>query len=218
MPNWCTNTITITGDKKRIATLSRVIDTLIKKTSPPEDTKEVPGLFQTLIGRNPQVTKEKYEDGGWYSANTDWYGCKWDIDVYEGMFDITDDTISFSCDTAWSPPVNFLENLCRMYDTSATITYFEPGCDFAGKMEFNPTGTSLQEDYNYTEGLYYLDEELFWSEIEYNFEYDMENEVKPEDIANRYPFLNDEEKKEVRRIYEEYLQENTKETKVEENE
>lgn len=216
MPNWCSNTIIITGDKKRIATLSKVISALIKGV-PSKDTEEQPGLFQTLIGRNPNVDILK-SNGGWYTANTDWYGCKWDIDVYEGMFDITDDTISFNCDTAWSPPVNFLENLCKMYDTSAAIIYFEPGCDFAGKMGFNPQGVVLQEDYTYTEGLYHLDEEQFWSEIGYNFEYDMENEVKPENIADRYPFLNDEEKKEVRRIYEEYLQENTKETKVEENE
>lgn len=209
MPNWCSNTITITGSEKTIALLRRVIE-----NTPKDD--DSPGLFETLIGKNPDITEEKYKEGGWYSANCDWYGCKWDIGINEYQFDFTDSCISFGCDTAWSPPTMFLENLCKMYKVQATIQYYEPGCDFAGQMSFDEGGVTEQEDYEYMEGLYRFDNEQFWNEVTSNFEYDSEDEnTTAEIIANRYPFLDKSEKQEVINLYEEYLEENKKELKDE---
>ena len=69
MPNWCNNSIKISGDKKMISTLVRVIEST-------KDTEDK--VFQSLIGYPDHMTKADY-DKDWYDTNIGWFGTKWDV-------------------------------------------------------------------------------------------------------------------------------------------
>jgi hypothetical protein len=77
MPNWCSNYITITGDKKSIGMLTRVLESI------PQEQRDESIIFETLIGREPEINDEEYKSGGWYNANIGWFGTKWDVSYNE---------------------------------------------------------------------------------------------------------------------------------------
>jgi hypothetical protein len=203
MPNWCNNFIEIQGDKKTITKLSRII----KDSNNPDDNSR--GVFAALIGTKPFVTAEDYDKGAWYDANSSWFGTKWDISYDEYNFTFNDESISIQCETAWSPPIPFLATLCNMYGVSGVITYDEGGCDFAGRTTIDNEGNIVEEeDYTYNEGLYVLDNESFWSNLESNIEYYAGDNTPVEEFVSQYDFVSDEDKEEIKKLYEEYLVDN----------
>lgn len=212
MPNWCNNYIEIQGDKKTIQKLSRIIES---SKIPGDDNR---GVFSALIGTKPFVTAEDYDKGEWYDANNSWFGTKWDISYDECNYTFDDESISFSCETAWSPPIPFLATLCKMYGVSGVITYEEGGCDFAGKTTINEEGDILEEeDYGYNEGLYVLNNECFWMELESNIEYHADENTSPDEFVSNYDYVSDEDKVEIKKLYEEYLVDNDITIEKEEN-
>lgn len=203
MPNWCNNFIEIQGDKKTITKLSRII----KDSNNSDDNSR--GVFAALIGTKPFVTAEDYDKGAWYDANSSWFGTKWDISYDEYNFTFNDESISIQCETAWSPPIPFLATLCNMYGVSGVITYDEGGCDFAGRTTIDNEGNIVEEeDYTYNEGLYVLDNESFWSNLESNIEYYADDNTPVEEFVSQYDFVSDEDKEEIKKLYEEYLVDN----------
>ena len=84
MPNWCSNSIVITGDKEKIKKIKRVLQT--------RDTKDTnTGVFQILVGRDENLSESQFENGAWYQHNIDRFGCKWDIDYDESNIDTDGD-------------------------------------------------------------------------------------------------------------------------------
>lgn len=210
MPNWCNNFIEIQGDKKTIKKLSRII----KDSNNPDDASR--GVFAALIGTKPFVTAEDYDKGAWYEANNSWFGTKWDISYDEHSFTFEDESISIQCETAWSPPIPFLATLCEMYGVSGVITYDEGGCDFAGRTTIDNEGNIVEEeDYTYNEGLYVLDNESFWMNLESNIEYYADEETPVDEFISNYDYVSDEDKEEIKKLYEEYLVEKNKEKEKE---
>jgi hypothetical protein len=134
------------------------------------------------------MSKSDYEEK-WYDTNLNWFGTKWDIDIDTHCFDFGEDEISFFCETAWSPPIQFLENFCRMYKLNAHIFYSEGGVGFAGETKFIwEDGVLSVEDneYEYNKGLYLLSNEEFWSNMESNIEYAVEEEMEVDDFLEEY--------------------------------
>jgi hypothetical protein len=161
MPNWCNNSIEIGGDKKIISALKKSIEGC--KDSGVD-------VFKTLIGIPDYMTGDEY-DKDWYDTNIGWFGTKWDISYSEHSFNYEDELISFHCETAWSPPIEFLTNLVKQYDgIKAYIFYSEPGVSFSGQTNIyrDEDGRVCvdDEEYPYLEGLYKLDTDGFWSEVE----------------------------------------------------
>ena len=209
MPNWCNNFIEIQGDKKTITKLSRII----KGSNNSDDNR---GVFAALIGTKPFVTAEDYDKGAWYDANNSWFGTKWDISYDECNYTFNDESISFSCETAWAPPIPFLATLCKMYGVSGVITYDEGGCDFAGRTTIDNEGNIVEEeDYTYNEGLYVLNNEGFWMELESNIEYYADENTPVDEFVSQYDYVSDEDKVEIKKLYEEYLVEKDKEKEKE---
>lgn len=207
MPNWCSNHITITGNKKVMRQLKSIFNSM------DNDTENV---FELLIGRSrSDLPKKLWESGAWYDGNINHFGCKWDVSYSSLNIDISDDVITLSPETAWSPPEEFCRELSKIYGADVTIQFFEPGCDFSGKSNFSSNGNETSENYSYREGLYLLedDDEMFFSEIESDIEYEMENEPEdrdsPQSFANRYPYLSVDDRNEVIRLYEESLKMNS---------
>jgi hypothetical protein len=176
MPNWCNNDIRIYGNEGTIRALKNVIKLSQGK------------LFQTLIGLPDNMSESDYEEK-WYDTNLNWFGTKWDIDIDTNCFDFCEDEISFFCETAWSPPIQFLENFCRMYKLNAYLFYSEGGVGFSGetKLIWEDGVLSVEDnEYEYNKGLYLLSKEEFWANMESNIEYAVEEEMEIDEFLEEY--------------------------------
>lgn len=166
MPNWCNNSIRIMGNPNTI----RIIKETIERCQNGKGDDET-RLFKNLVGYPEHLTGKEINDN-WYHLHIDWFGTKWDVDTQSIDFNMEDREISFWVETAWSPPIEFLKNLVLQYENiEAYIFYSEGGCDFCGETNIykNPEGSLMVDDncYDYFQGLYLLDNESFWSEVEY---------------------------------------------------
>lgn len=204
MPNWCSNSIIIKGTEEQITLLTRILNDVPKL----EPQNRV--VFESLIGRDPEMGKEEYEQGGWFNANSSWYGTKWDVSYDDCNFTFEKEYIYMYPDTAWSPPINFGVLLHKMYGVEVEMFYSEGGNDYCGKAYINEHGL-LEEDYDYLEGNYRFDEEYFWESLFQNeVEYAIDNEMSVDDFVAKFPYVDKEDKKEIRKIYKQELKEKTK--------
>ena len=113
MPNWCSNSFSITGNTESIKDLW-------------DAANEKEGLLEAIA-----------PIGEWeYGNAVETWGTKWDVSL-EGLefVDNGDGTASISgwFDSAWSPPIGAYEQLAADFDSCIIeASYFEPGMDFAG--------------------------------------------------------------------------------------
>ncbi len=195
MPNWCNNYITITTtpklieDWKNLQPENLVMNSLVPPTDYPEDWVAAHSAPFAMLG-----------------AQVDYYGTKWDFTKSE--VDETNNNQEYDAEiiicvgTAWSPPLAFLDKLCRKYKTTAYIEYEEGGCDFAGTAKFAEGGMTEDLCYSYFEGLYNRDDnEVFWNEVGHQPEfYDT-----VEAFMEHFNFVEDKtDKQELITIYTEY--------------
>lgn len=207
MPNWCNNSINIYGDEGTISTLTSVLKGL----------KSNDYVFQSLIGIPSHMSEADYKDK-WYDTNIEWFGTKWDISADEHAFTFGKEEISFFCETAWSPPIQFLENLCKMYKVNAYVFYSEGGIGFAGQTDFIWTDGELDindQEYGYLEGLYILSEDEFWSEVDYQADCILDEDQSLEDFLGIFPFVSEEHKEKLTTIYNETIKNKDEELEVE---
>ena len=114
MPNWCYNNLTLTHDEP--AMIDRAISG-----------------FQNDTLANEFVPQPESEKDNWYDWCVSNWGTKWDFGGKE--YDREDDnTVKFSFDTAWSPPVEFFRQLEELGFTVRAI-YYEPGMAFCGSYQ-----------------------------------------------------------------------------------
>lgn len=125
MPNWCNNTITITGCVESIKDLW-------------DGAQEAGGLLQA-IKPMPEELKDTVADGSgfsWYEWSVENWGTKWDVGL-EGLefTDNGDGTASIAgwFDSAWAPPVGAYEQFADDFDSChLEAFYHEPGMCFVG--------------------------------------------------------------------------------------
>lgn len=188
MPNWCYNHLTIKGEKENLDRIKFHLEDIEKK----DDSS--PGVFMALVGRDQSIELNEYEHGGWYDANINYWGCKWDVSYNESGVEYSDDSITMSFQSAWSPPINFIQHLGRLFNVECELYYEEPGCDFCGKSYFNNENGLTEEDYSYDEGRFVFDKDNFFEscdgEIDYLFEVD--EDVTFESVKERFPFITGE--------------------------
>lgn len=175
-----------------------------------EPTRDI-GVFQTLIGLPDTVTKEQYRMNS-NDINSNYYGTKWDIDYSEWGWDYDDESISVSFETAWSPPVGFVEKLVLQYTgiTSAELHYDECGCNFAGRMivERDSDGNvSVMDDcVSYEEGLYKYQDDYFWDRLYDEVRSAIEEcDNDKNDLMERYAFASTEDLKEIEKTIDEII-------------
>jgi hypothetical protein len=207
MPNWCNNYIKISGDESTIRTLTAVLKSLKSSDNDDEQSDDV---FKSLIGIPSHMSDGDYKEK-WYDTNIEWFGTKWDISYSEDMFTFEKDEITLSCETAWSPPIPFLENLCKMYKVNAYLFYSEGGVGFAGETTFNWVHGELEvydDECGYLEGIYKYSREEFWGEVEYRTDCILDEEQSLEDFLGEFPFVSDEDKVELTRLYNETIENN----------
>ena len=156
MPNWCNNSVTINGPKPVIDEIKTILDSdsagLLNWMRPlPEDQKD-----------------------NWYDWCVNNWGTKWDIaEAFVGD-DTEEDSIQFSFDTAWGPPIAAFRSWAEQ-DGRVTyrLTYMEPGMGFVGWDSYD--GESFDEDY-VEQG---DDADRYWEMAESEFGWEREDDPEP---------------------------------------
>jgi hypothetical protein len=200
MPNWCNNNITISGDEGTIRTLTAVL----KGLTPQDD------VFKSLIGLPTHMTDGDYNEK-WYDTNIEWFGTKWDISYEEHAFNFDKNEITFYCETAWSPPIPFMENLCKMYKVGGNLFYSEGGIGFAGETTFTWVDGELDvydDECGYLEGIYKYSKEEFWSEVDSRVDSILDEDQSLDDFLSEFQFVSYEDKKELTRLYNKTIESN----------
>ena len=165
MPNWCSNVVTInTGGSPELN--ERLKNAL-------SDDKD---LFMQFVPR----PKEYDEGERWYGWNIDNWGTKWDVNEVFVADDTEEDSITFSFDTAWAPPVDAFRSWAeRDGRVTYRLTYMEPGMGFVGWDSYD--GESFDDDYA-EQG---EDPDRYWEMAAEEFGYEREEE-EPEPLTEWY--------------------------------
>ena len=134
MPNWCNNSITITGPIKKIEDLYRnhVI----------QDADDETGLLNGMVPMPKELndTTSPSDEPNWYDWRVSNWGTKWEVSSEGLEYNEDPDNgtaeITGWFDSAWAPPLTaFSTYLEANPDVSITCTYEEPGMDFCGVFE-----------------------------------------------------------------------------------
>lgn len=180
MPNWCSNTMTISHSNPEMVQKAadawnsgKFLDILIPCPQPLIDT--VSGSVGKTEGDpisnykfemhqfQQELNKKYFGYQDWYDWRLAHWGTKWDIGYaveVDNSATVKDGQFTVGFDSAWSPPIDAYDKLVEMgFDISAY--YFEPGCDFCGKY-YN----GVDECYSVSDGDYPedIDSEMMISE------------------------------------------------------
>ena len=144
MPNWCTNSVTISHkDTTKIAAMAEAMreGKFLSHVIPvPEDLQITAGFLghntpeQAELEAKEQANLQKYGVKNWYDFCVNRWGTKWDVDC-DGI-DVSADgtTVTAGFESAWAPPMGIYEMLVdEGYEVVAY--YYEPGMAFVGKFD-----------------------------------------------------------------------------------
>lgn len=154
MPNWCSNTITISGDDKTVKDLKAFVGRPIKRTvgdTVEEMANPIFSLYnitaptkdaEPLMG----LTKSSGDDD-WYHNQINTWGTKWDVAGEDSVyFSESEGSISYSFDSAWSPPDGAISRLAEIFPTLCIEhKYNETGMCFWGIVIYQ-NGELFSED------------------------------------------------------------------------
>jgi hypothetical protein len=147
MPNWCNNTISLTGPKEKIKQLfdkTKASGEFLEQLCPcPEELNITAGRVggdddpeQIELVAKEKANLEKYGYSNWYDWKVAQWGTKWDVDTENLELSKDGTTITGWFDSAWAPPIGAYEYfLTENEDCSISSLYYEGGMDFAGKWE-----------------------------------------------------------------------------------
>lgn len=123
--------------------------------------------------------RPKSEDENWYDWNVTHWSTKWDISSPFIGDDTEEDSIDFSFDTAWGPPIAAFQHWAQR-DGRVTyrLEYVEPGMAFVGWDAYD--GEFFDEDY-VEQG---QDSDRYWEMAEELF--GMEPDEEPEPLTEWY--------------------------------
>lgn len=133
MPNWCDNSLEVTGP-------DRVLEAWVTKLR--SNAGSDVGLFGTF------VSPDYNEDGSnWYDAHCVAWSTKWDVEINKLDWDAYLDGVKLRFDTAWSPPMGWLESMSREWPSlQFALAFEESGMCFMGYAVFKNGEYSLAED------------------------------------------------------------------------
>ncbi len=130
MPNWCNNTLRVFGPDEEVIRFKEQAAGYSPWT-PIKDQERNALNFHSLVPVPPEILAAGYAPAGFDWERTNW-GCRWGacetqlMDEWEGH-------LCYVFDTAWTPPIPFLEQLARQWPTlKFLLDYEELGMGFKG--------------------------------------------------------------------------------------
>ena len=158
MPNWCYNSLCVSGEKEILADF--VSKTLVPCNMSSEEEYDESHRFTfnilhplpkalegglsplpKLEGENDTQYKERmaenvrlYGAEDWYRWNIDNWGTKWDASS-TCIEELDDNNFDLKFNTAWSPPIDWFEKIIPMYpQLEFDLIFDEESQDFCGRM------------------------------------------------------------------------------------
>ena len=114
MPNWCNNTLDISGDEAEIKRFKENAESY-------EDKQHL-----SLEKLYPIPEKEN-----WYNWHVENWGTKWDVDGE--LINESSETLDYVFDSAWTPPIEAFTKISLDYPTLRfKLEFEETGMEFAG--------------------------------------------------------------------------------------
>jgi hypothetical protein len=155
MPNWCDNTINISGDQETIKNLKEFVGRPIKRTiegTVEEIANPIFSLYNITAptkDAEPRIGEafRSQGDDDWYHNHINSWGTKWDVCGEDSVwFSESDGSLSYSFQSAWSPPDLAIAKLAEVFPTiSIEHVYNETGMGFWGIMTYK-NGELFDED------------------------------------------------------------------------
>lgn len=119
MPNWVTNKVRLTGNKKDVESFKEKHFTI-------DEDKEKQFDFETIIpmpknifrGNLGQEERNLYGNNNWYDWSIENWGTKWNSRnccIYDTFNSKDNSELNFSFDTAWSFPFQIFTELAKQY-------------------------------------------------------------------------------------------------------
>lgn len=178
MPNWCNNSVTISGKTKKIKEFVRFLEE--------NDGKN---FFTHFLPLPDNLQGEE-----WYSWSVNNWGCKWNCDANDWVVSEIDKktmSVSFWFDSPWGPPLalyEFMEN----EDLKVQGDYHEEGMGFVGRYS---DGFDDYHEYRDIDDLDLIPEEIIecWNLRELLEDRDLQNEL--EDLVDTHWEMDEEEQK-----------------------
>ena len=160
MPNWCWNHLEVHGDEKQLQEFVEKSMNARKETEFSfNGTHPMPKEFNNIKtgsctidgvrcekwieidGKSIPVTKEtlkelkqKYGADNWYDWNCKNWGTKWDA-CEPNICHNDIDYFAVSFETAWNPPINWIDNIMQDFpDLCFTLEYEEPCMGYGGRL------------------------------------------------------------------------------------
>ena len=129
-PNWCNNTLEITGPKDQIAVFKEIIaeyDRLCDKSEWGDNKdQKMDFTLSAFYPRNPVNPNDWYE---WSCAN---WGTKWDVSS-DALVSESETELRYDFDSAWSPPIPAIHHISIQFpDLCFDLEYSETGMNFEG--------------------------------------------------------------------------------------
>ena len=185
MANYCNNWINFEGSKTSLNRLEKKLKTYDKCKYFTEWSEYVIGIGKLDEGKG--FHKKYGTDFNVYYM----YGTRW----FEFTIDREDNHLRVFGDSAWSPPIKFVEEVCKKFKLKADMDYEEGGCDFGGKTTFDENGIVEQNNYSYNHWRYIDCYEGWQDELSERI-YD--EDLSLEDVLEECPYA---EKEEIEKIY-----------------
>ena len=139
MPNWCSNTLEISGNKEQLEIFKQksiiksgmdvdifVMDGLITM---PEELAKVEDI--TPEEKAERIAKYGYDN--WYDWRFENWGSKWD--AQQPYITEEENGLTINFDTAWSPAIPYVKQVAKMFpDLIFDLYFMETGEWFAGRV------------------------------------------------------------------------------------
>lgn len=122
MPNYCENTLHIEGTEEEM-------NTFIKENAGQDETGESVSFTFSASMPIPEA-----EENNWYEWSVENWGTKWDAEIYS-EWDCELGIYQISFNTAWCPPIEYIENVSKLYpNLTFSLYYVEHGEQFCGEV------------------------------------------------------------------------------------
>lgn len=192
MSNWCGNVIAIKGDKVHLENLKSKIVAGQSGTT---------NFMESLIGLGD--IPDDYYNQGWYHQNIDRFGTRRDFSWSDCKIIFSSESIEVEVETAGQPPIEFLSELCRMYNVKAIIDYDEPAGDMGGRAVFETTGDYCDDRLSYLESKYIYSKDDFWDIVETMIELNQYDDF--EELTVKCGFLSENENEKLEELWNEKI-------------
>ena len=171
MPNWCSNNLSIYGKQEDMKKLMEVITvsedeySLLEKLYPTPEELNIGNVSMTPDEQ--QIANfEKFGYKSWYDWRIDKWGTKWpesDLNIGQDYTENNDGTsvIAFNFESAWSPPIEAFNEICKDYSNLVFCLYYEEsGMGFCGSNIW--ANGKCQEEYQAELVSRYFDESYYY--------------------------------------------------------